>query len=330
MKEIISISSHVNSEKKEKVLLECIDSLKSQGYSIILTSHLPVSDKALKEVDYFVYDKENALIYWYEYDKFGGFVHYWIGNGIFYFDKVLDYNHAYAVLKLYKNAAAIAYYNGYDIVHFIDYDYIINDKNLLKHHSQTLEENDAYFYDPVGFGGICSGFFSFKAKRFLDIFGKINSKEDYGKIGVSIFEHFLLHLSKENNIKYVMVDLNSIREKNEIDRINLGTPTGTIFTDMGDVVVLIPIKQGEEYYLLVYSNVKKDPNLSLIISKSSREFVIPIEVFPSVKAIEIPKEELESGMVLNISNMKINKTLDLTSNISSGEIKDKSVICKIF
>jgi len=133
MSEIVIITAHCDDETKINMLIDCINEIKSQNYPIIISSHIKVPEEIYDIVDYVVYDKENPIIFNHEFSEYGSASTWsWTYYDGFFQEYTHDFNHAYAVLKLIKNAVAISNVNGYDISHVVCYDYIIRDKNLLK------------------------------------------------------------------------------------------------------------------------------------------------------------------------------------------------------
>jgi len=61
-KNVIIINSYINTTEKRDVLLKYIKQLKKTGNDILLTSHTPIDDEILQEVNYLIYDKENFLL----------------------------------------------------------------------------------------------------------------------------------------------------------------------------------------------------------------------------------------------------------------------------
>ncbi len=146
-KDIVIITAHCDDEEKIETLIECINELKSQKYSIIVSSHINVPNIIYDMVDYVIYDKENPLIYHHELNNLGSAsTWFWTSYDGFYQEYTLDFNHAYAVLKLIKNGVAISKINGYNISHVVCYDYIIKDKGLLNSHTESLNDNDVISY----------------------------------------------------------------------------------------------------------------------------------------------------------------------------------------
>ena len=59
---LVIIMCHCNDDDKIKVLLENINKIKTEGFDIMMLSHIPVSSSIQNKVDYFIYDKSNPTI----------------------------------------------------------------------------------------------------------------------------------------------------------------------------------------------------------------------------------------------------------------------------
>ena len=213
-KDIVIITAHCDDQEKIDTLIECIDELKSQGYPIIISSHIQVPDNIYNMVDYVIYDKENPLIYSYEFSEYGSATTwFWAHYDNFFQEYTLDFNHAYAVLKLIKNGVSIGSINGYQISHVVCYDYILSDKNLLSEHTKHLEEYDvfSYYFKGAPMQGLSAGLFSFKNDIFLKTFSNINTKKEYSSEGYAIFEQFLEKTFLKYSAKILKVDIDTIR-----------------------------------------------------------------------------------------------------------------------
>jgi hypothetical protein len=68
MKELVAILSHADTKQKIEILTECVDEISKQGYDTLISSHIPVEKTIVDKVEYFIYDRENPLIHWYEFD----------------------------------------------------------------------------------------------------------------------------------------------------------------------------------------------------------------------------------------------------------------------
>ena len=59
---LVVITCHCNNEEKEKLLLKNIDEIKSHGFDILISSHLPIPVEIQNKVEYTVYDKSNPIL----------------------------------------------------------------------------------------------------------------------------------------------------------------------------------------------------------------------------------------------------------------------------
>ena len=322
-KEVVAILSHANSDDKIDILKRNIECIKKQGYDVILSSHIQVPESIINLVDYFIYDKSNPLIMWNEYDHIGGNVSYWSNFPTYTLTKKLDYNHSYAVLKLMNQCAYLASSNDYNKIHFINYDYIIKDKSVLKTNSKYLNIYDSYYYGWGDSNSVSTGFFSFNVDKFIIVFGDIKSKYDYCSHGISILENFFIHLSNINNLNYYVEDRENIMSNNEIDIINQNQIYGLYQIEDYEVRLIITIFDGK-YYIFVSTN-KEDNENYLNIYHKGRYYSFDII---STHFIEIPFDIINDGFDINFSKLEINMKVNLDSNISDCTIKDPSIIVK--
>jgi len=63
MKNLVIILSHCDTEGKIKILKDNLESLNMLNLDTMLTSHCPLSTDIQKEVNYFIYDKSNPLLF---------------------------------------------------------------------------------------------------------------------------------------------------------------------------------------------------------------------------------------------------------------------------
>jgi hypothetical protein len=328
-KSIVVITAHCDDQEKLDILVDCVSEIKSQGYVIIISSHIQVPNYIYDMVDYVIYDKENPIIYNHEFKDYGSSTTWlWTSYSGFYQEYTFDFNHGYAVLKLIKNGAAIAKINGYDISHVVCYDYIIKDKNLLKTHIDVLQEYDVYSYEFKGFTGVSAGLFSFRNDKFLETFGSINSKNDYSNSTFAIFENFLEKLFISNSAKIFKRDMDEIRNDNIIDKFtNLGNLTKNVFSDVNgrDTAYLFLTKVDENYYIYFIS---LNDELTLNVNIGDGHYQIKSK-FQKSNLMPITNEQLKSGIKVEISELGITDFYNLESRLSTGRIDDNNIILNI-
>lgn len=321
-KEIVIITAHCDDQEKIDTLIECIDELKSQGYPIIISSHIQVPDNIYNMVDYVIYDKENPLIYSYEFSEYGSATTwFWAYYDNFYQKYTFDFNHAYAVLKLIKNGVALAQVNGYQISHVVCYDYILSDKNLLSEHTKHLEEYDvfSYYFKDAPMQGLSAGLFSFKNDIFLKTFSNINTKKEYSSEGYAIFEQFLEKTFLKYSAKIIKIDIDTIRENNIIDKFtNMGNMSKNIIDDLG---LLFLSKVDSDYFIYFFSFIDS----TLIITIDDNTYKLKAIPHKS-NLIPITEEQLKSGIKIDIPEFNLNDFYNIDSRFSQGRIDNDNII----
>ena len=223
-----------------------------------------------------------------------------------------------------KNSASIAISNHYDIIHFINYDFILNNPLVLKKHSEQLTSYDSYFYK-FGETSFKSSLFSIKTDKLFFLFNEINSKIDWCRKGDPILETRIFNLLNEKNISFYCDDFEEIKNGNKIDLIHLDNIYGSYNIDEGNVRMFLSTFE-EKYFIFVSAN-NVEPDVMLNIQ--SGEVNYSVEVGLSPKFIEIPQEILRDGILVNFSKLEINKLFNLESNISKCEIKNLDLIHRI-
>ena len=321
-KDIVIITAHCDDQEKIDTLIECIDELKSQDYPIIISSHIQVPDNIYNMVDYVIYDKENPLIYSYEFAEYGSATTWlWTYYDNFYQQYTFDFNHAYAVLKLIKNGVALAQVNGYEISHVVCYDYILNDKNLLSNHTKHLEEYDvfSYFFKGAPQEGLSAGLFSFKNDIFLKSFSKINTKKEYSGCGCAIFEAFLEKIFLKNSAKIIKIDIDTIRDNNVIDKFtNMGNMSKNIIEGKG---LLFLSKIEDSFYIYFLSFIDTDINITI----DDNTYKLNVNAYKS-NLIPITEEQLKSGIKINVPEFNLNDFYNMDSRFSQGRIDNDNII----
>lgn len=310
-KVLVVILSHADTEDKIEILIESINSIKKQNYDILISSHINIPDYINDMVDYFIYDKENELInddisQIFIWMKAVGYEHHY---------PIKNY-HAYAVLELIKNASFFAESKGYENVHFINYDYVINDENILLEHNKLLVDNDIISYDWTNYGGlnskyITSGFFSVRNKNFLNLIKNIKTKEDYHKHSRPIFEEFLYdYVINNSDMKVYHLPVSILFDNLPPDEIKKST-TNKIDTkslldnhiinnfdneNLNQKLYLYLIKdEDNNYYILIRFDFK-----ILKVNFKIGDIEYDFYTNPGINLIPIKFEQLEKNILIKI------------------------------
>ena len=144
MKEIILISAYTPDLKRQDDLRNLVISLKDLNYRICLVTHTSTPQDIIDRCDYFLYDKENEVLYDPE-------IKYWYNhtfkNIAFSF---VDYStistHMLPVFRMYLGGLMYLKSLGEEIVHMIEYDTIVKNKEMWDQNVEILKEKDAVFY----------------------------------------------------------------------------------------------------------------------------------------------------------------------------------------
>jgi hypothetical protein len=325
--EIVAILSYANNSKKLEILEECVDVAKSHGFKVILSSAIEVPNFIAEKADYLIIDKENPVISGEELQQINGAIFYTISRPQFTNSYCIDINHSYAVLKLMKNAASIANVNGFSNIHYINYDYIINDQSVFMKHNILLEEFDLiYYYFAQNINFMNTGFFSVKTEKIINCFKDINSKKAFCSKEIPILEEFMLKIFRENNVKSKDELIETITKNNKLDLITTSDylipkkVNGQVYNFF---LFLSFDKETSIYYLITLSNLETDVEIK-IGTKSST-----IKVTEQPRVIEIKESMLDDVIEINVPDYNHFEKIDRNKKLSICTINDYSIVEKI-
>lgn len=325
-REIVCVMAHATNDERLTLLRRCVQSIKSYGYDVIICSHINVPSDIIEISDYFVYGKSNNIITHDEYETIGGGVFYWQDFPQYYMSKKVDLNHGPAHLKLMLRGTSLAKIEGYDIIHLINYDYIINDATVLSTASNTLDTHDAYFFSRDSIDTIITGMISIRVDSLLKNYGHLLSKNDYCVYGISILEDLFLHIAKNSGLNYHIEEISNLYGRVELDLINLTDAYGLYKCEDTDIRIVPCIDDYGKYYLLLSVNQDLEENYLNIYHRGR---------YYSVKAsgtqfIDLSTDMLNHGIIVTLSKGQVSLRIDSKSNISRCVIKDTQIVTKLF
>jgi hypothetical protein len=204
---IFVVGAYTDTLEKQIVLVKCINRLKEFGSTIVLCSHLDVDVNIQKIVDYYIYDDRNELLYFDEARKLNLDNVRYINTDSYTSTSCLDFNHDYAVLTNIKNGFNLALNLGKKIIHYIEYDNIIETLQYYQTFISDMNYYDASLYEYCR-GSVSNGYsaayiFSIRcdiAEKMINDIGTLEehfSKKDWR------LENYILNSIRAytNNIK---------------------------------------------------------------------------------------------------------------------------------
>lgn len=185
--DIFVIDCWLDTVEKENTLLKLIERIKVFNIPIILCGHFPVNPKIQKQVDYFIYDKNNDILLEKDFNQYEVMSDRWsIMNDYKVFNKV-DFHHDYAIWITMKNAFNLVKQLNKKYIHFLEYDNIPDEIQYRQAFMEYIRNHDAvvYEYMPGSTNQMqpyCSTYiFSIKTDVALSVINKVNNKEEYFK-----------------------------------------------------------------------------------------------------------------------------------------------------
>lgn len=175
--EVSVVLAHIKTKKQKDILTKCLSSIKTEK---ILSCNSVIDTDIQPMTDWCIYNNKNELLFQSQYKDYNVKYYQWKTdkNGVV---KTIDgdYDHGYAVYNLIKNGLLFAKSIGKEIVHVINYDYIVS-PTIIQKNSNLLLENDMVLYE---FGEhtntYSTAFFSGKVDSLLKFFQFYNNKKEY-------------------------------------------------------------------------------------------------------------------------------------------------------
>lgn len=184
-KNIVLIQSHCNNIEKKKLLIENIKKLKKYDLDILLFSHIPLEEEIIEKVDFFIYCKDNPIM-WEERRH----QHWRVEKNIKYQTIVPDYG--WTVFNQMIKSHELIRNISYKFVYCFCYDLVIDDvvERYLLNPKQSIFIHQKP--DTVFMTGLV--FFIFEKLNFTKIIESLSREEysqSWGMIAEKYFEEKL-------------------------------------------------------------------------------------------------------------------------------------------
>lgn len=211
--DIVVVSAHPKTKSSEEITLKCIKAIKKSGKKVILTSHVPISEKLQEISDYCIYDKNNPITThdfytnaWYRTQEYQVEINLTKNENNTY--------HGIGCLINYYNGILLAKSLGFTISHCINFDIILNEKDyhILDDITTNLKRSNklGYFIHSKENEGetLKTVFFTINPTYFLDNFKYPHSETEYlDFVKQRRSESNGLENYFYNNLKYKLDDL---------------------------------------------------------------------------------------------------------------------------
>jgi glycosyltransferase involved in cell wall biosynthesis len=189
---VVLVLAHPNNEKNKQLLKNCLSGFE---YDVILSTNYKVDEETQEMCDHILYMRENQLLFYKDYEKYGVGYKYWYVNELGEkYEQFYDCNHSYAVYRLIQNGINYAKMIGKKKIHIINYDYEISN-STLSYINSVLSEKDLMFYRDGDL--YLTGFFSGNIDPLLTYFNKHNNIRDFytafpnfNTLEIQVYDHF--------------------------------------------------------------------------------------------------------------------------------------------
>jgi glycosyltransferase involved in cell wall biosynthesis len=179
-KELIVIGTYPDTKIREKLTIDCINSVKKLGRPIMLVSHYAVHPDVQKMVDYYIYDEHNPLTHHSYYNRFTRSQEdYSVEMRI-----EGDSNQSLTVLTNLMNAGKAAKVFGFTKMFYVTFDHVIDERdyNVINNNFNKLDEEWkavlATLNTPFG-KGIQTNCMFFKPEFISKLLDDVRTPEQY-------------------------------------------------------------------------------------------------------------------------------------------------------
>lgn len=327
-KELVVIMSHSDSEEKISILKSNLLHLKNQGYPVLVSSHIELTPEIYEISDFVIIDKENPIIHYGDFNKYSKTIPiFYLNSPEYLLTYSFEFNHGLAAMRLCKNGLFFAYNNRYEITHFVNYDYILRDPQVLKDHVKSLGEgNDLVSYKwNNGDSSINTGIYSAKTESVIEAFKSVHTTEDYFRWeGAVIYEDVLSRMCQDFKIKVDLREISEIKQKNIINSVIIPTYP-LIKSNSGERFHIFLGESGEENYICFIGGNSEPLEIHILYGETEKAY----ETNGEMKFLHVPKFLLSSGIKVSVPKYSVNYFYNTLSKKAKVEIRNKERIFKM-
>jgi glycosyltransferase involved in cell wall biosynthesis len=328
-KPVVIISTYPNTQHIIDLTKESIQSVKNQGYEVILVSHHPVSEDLQNMVDYCLYDNKNILTHhdfystaWQQSNEIDMLMNIRTENNHLY--------HGPAVYTNYYNGISLAKKLGYNNAVCFNYDMSITDSNVIESLTSYLKSNKGVYNHFTASEGksLRTVIFATDTEFFLNNFRLVKNESDYSNWQSEIgsesngLENMFYHNLKEKlqNLKLITND--------EYDSLLKNCKTD--ICSMVEYFNVLPVKDYNNVFAvwLSTSNLEDNRNFTIFVEKNGK---IVDEVNVDIKTAQYQYKTYlftpgdEYSVVLN-QNGVFKKAIEIDENYFNNKLKENGLL----
>ena len=267
--EVFVISTYPVTDSVTNTTLDCIKSIQSYGYKVILTSHCPIPLQLQEAADYCIYDKNNILT---KHTHYSQYWEYQVGYNIYINLRGEDNDvyHGPTVYTNIYNGASLAKDLGYGKVHYVNYDYVFTNTDLIDKASNCLNYNDFYFGEhQMGEGkGFQTYYFAANPKKLIQSLPLVNNALEYDDLRVK----FNSNSNSLENLFYFIFNNSSTYKEQNFEELSLQSFDHRDYSRV-------------EYFTILPSNMPNYFSPIVKINNSNDSRIIDYKVYKNNKLI---------------------------------------------
>lgn len=145
MKSLIVVAGYGIKNHNKRVEVELLKKLQPirNEYDILYISHTPANELIQDLIDYSIYDSKNSLIYDFNYKPM-----FWWHNEQFRIETTEIYRFCThnSIFRMMSIASNFSKFMGYEKLHYMEYDLLLNNVDIVKNVDDCLDDNDCVVF----------------------------------------------------------------------------------------------------------------------------------------------------------------------------------------
>lgn len=221
---IFVIDAWPDNQSKENDLVNLIKLLKTFNIEILLSGHYPIKSEIQRMVDYYIFDKNNPILMFDEYESHSVGSGRWTNFPNCKINNECEFHHDYAIWETMRNTFNFCKYLNKNYIHFLEYD---NLPDVFQYRQAFLERINSYDAVIYEYGKdsssdmlnpYCATFiFSIKTDIALQLIDTIKNKHEYYTNKPRGFQLERVFFDKLKSVTHSIHVTNYVANNNELN-----------------------------------------------------------------------------------------------------------------